>query len=38
MIVKLKLELKWSKIKRVVTLPGDLNLVDLHPNSTRLEA
>ena len=30
MTVKLKLELKWSKIKRVVTLPGDLNLVDLH--------
>ena len=30
MTLKLKLELKWSKIKRVVTLPGDLNLVDLH--------
>ena len=30
MIVKLKLELKWSKICRIVTLPGDLNLVDLH--------
>ena len=30
MTIKLKLELKWTKIKRVVTLPGDLNLADLH--------
>ena len=30
MTVKLKMELKWSKIKRVVTIPCDLNLFDLH--------
>ena len=29
MAIKLKLELKWTKIKRVVTVPQGLNLVDL---------
>lgn len=29
MAIKLKLELKWTKIKRVVTLPRGLNLEDL---------
>ena len=30
MTIKLKMELKWTKIKRVVTIPGDLSLADLH--------
>ena len=29
MAIKLKLELKWTKIKRVVTIPSGLNLMDL---------
>lgn len=29
MATKLKLELKWTKIKRVVTIPSGLNLMDL---------
>ena len=29
MAIKLKLELKWTKIKRVVTIPRGLNLMDL---------
>ena len=30
MAIKLKLELKWTKIKRVVTVPRGLNLEDLN--------
>lgn len=30
MAIKLKMELKWTKIKRVVTLPNGLSLVDLN--------
>ena len=29
MAIKLKLELKWTKIKRVVTIPRGFNLMDL---------
>ena len=30
MVIKLKLELKYTKIKRVITLPGSLTLLDLN--------
>ena len=30
MAIKLKMELKWTKIKRVVTVPRGLNLEDLN--------